>query len=309
MILKEMNNLDLNTYRKIDSIHNNTEMLKDKSILLEGLTMAPREPRSYHLDATQYMALIEESYIFQSESDKRFKNSISLSMYNYYCTILLWRRIYHVLSINDEVDSVDVFELNQIMPHMTIPTEVGKYLGGLGNIEDPSGALFHLKLYMDLSDTMYHGLHSTFGAITAENHIAYETLPAPYVALQRIIMDFIYSEDQAVGEVWDVDELSPSTDEMPLHPNENVLGWKPAVFIGQNIRIDLYSYGFNMRILPPGDPELEDAVPVADFGYMWEVTTESKMNIDIVAPLLKHISNVLSTAKTFSDIKRFHSLA
>lgn len=76
---------------------------------------------------------------------KQFKSNVSCAMFKYYCTALLWQRLFTVLS-ERELDSSVSEDFTQKLGRLLVPDELLRYLEGIGNINYPSGRQSYVTL-------------------------------------------------------------------------------------------------------------------------------------------------------------------
>lgn len=99
-------------------------------------------------------------------------------------------------------------------------------MDGIGDILDPAGNMYHMVPIRQLSRTEIDGMLGHYDRVDARTHIAYETIPAPYVAIKRIAMDMMYTRDPNMDRNWNLpQQLTPQVGAIP---NENLLGWRRA---------------------------------------------------------------------------------
>lgn len=81
---------------------NNTHLKNDPlnvgAVLINGFHILKPSPRiPFHIDCSQFFTIIRDTYVHLTR-DKVFKQTISLTMFAYYCVILSWNCIIYVLS-------------------------------------------------------------------------------------------------------------------------------------------------------------------------------------------------------------------
>nr|QYW05752.1 MAG: putative capsid protein [Partitiviridae sp.] len=207
------------------------------SMLVQGLNaLQPvSEVREHFLDYSQYLTIIRATHNSIANGDKNFKRNISLSMFEYYGVLLLWKRIFYLKNeLRNFSPQVDGF--GPMFPRVAIPKEIGYYLEGVGNITDFNGLTSFLSTLQDLDETVVGDTHvcGSFGRITKDNHFMYETTPSPFVFLSRIAQDVIYtrrvnSRFRSPSPKWDLDKNIRPVGR--LIPNENLLGWRKAAIL------------------------------------------------------------------------------
>lgn len=150
-----------------------------EAILIEGTIgfIQRTRNRDFQVDFSAYLSLIEASYDAQTTKDSGLAKHVSRSMYTYYCIILLWDRLYEILSSR----GIFLLESQRIKAllgaEIEIPTDIGVYLASLGDITDPSGRQARLTLAGELLlQAAAGGAHGSFGRVGAANHILYGQL-------------------------------------------------------------------------------------------------------------------------------------
>lgn len=278
----------------------NDPMLKE-SILVEGLSgMIPvRKTREFHLDYSQYITLVRETYIVMTKADRGLAKFVSLSLFEYYCVILLWKRLSYVeTSRGDGVLEYERLK-RALPPNLAIPEEIGIYLDGIGNVIDAEENTFELRIYRDLARDLVNGLSGHYGRVDAATHEAYETAPAPFVSYYRMVMDL--ARDQGMPERWNLPPaLQPPGN---FSPNENLLSWLPAANITAEQRIVFENTGFDVNYTPA---EGEDPAIL-----LFELRDLENINgLPINRNLLTHVSGLLSSSKSpFNGYKENESFS
>lgn len=171
--------------------------LLNNAILLDGYTAVALGPRlKFCIDTSQYFTIVRDLYLYLTR-DKQFKAAISRAMFEYYAVVLLWDRIMFVLS-EEEQDRTRSVDIRAALPaDLAIPEELGRYLDGIGNFTDSAGRQAILALLDDLSGRKIHGIAGHYDRVTAESHVYYETLPAPFVVAYRMCYEYVrYAMDR-----------------------------------------------------------------------------------------------------------------
>lgn len=208
-----------------NSAEKNDPMISD-AILIDGVAgfVERTRNRTFELDLNSFPSLVRASYDAQVTFDRGFKKYVSFGMYQYYCTVLLWRRIRYVVSQRGrlalEYDRLTRY-LNFDLPE---PQDVAMYLSGIGDITDFSDRKFQYHFRQVLTNLEVYGSQGTFGIIGPHNIIEYETLPSLAVAIGKMINDLDFTINDAAPE-WDLPDGLRPEDEVALLPNANLLGW------------------------------------------------------------------------------------
>lgn len=120
-----------------------------------------------------------------------------------------------------------MFESTQL-DFAEIPSELVAYLSCLGTVIDETGKKARFSVQATMTPLVVQGCNGTFGIVNAISQTHYATILSPFVALQRILADYEFSEHG--GErMWDLPQLVRPLDVRYTHPNANMLGWAPAV--------------------------------------------------------------------------------
>ncbi len=229
------------------SVDRNDPMMTD-AVLLEGIAglQAATHPRTFKNDYSQFSEIVRASYVAQIGVDRGLKKYISFGMYQYYCTILFWIRLYTVQQKRGK-HVHDIERLRLMIPDdMPVPLDVKTYLDGIGNITDANDREFDLEIH-ELHPMNISGVQGSFGQVNQHSHIEYETAPAPIVAVWKLIADLNRTCLQpADGPVeWDLPTgVRPASAEITL-PTMNLLGWSKADRLSDDQRETLLGAGFN----------------------------------------------------------------
>lgn len=274
----------------VGTVERNDPLLSD-AILVDGISGAVEcaKDRNFELDFSQFIQIVKSSYQVMTRLDRGLQKFLSLSAYQYYCIVLLWKRIKFVMTERGEgVNEYAALEMK--LPSMSIPDEIGYYLDGIGNIKDYNGLNYFLSLQDNLRQTLVNGISGTFGIIDATSHISYETLPAPFVCVQRMLWDLALSKGSRrvepinINADWDLpDELKPNLSQ--YQPNRNLLGWDRARLLTSE-QIQMLEYA---------------GIDVTFNGNVPEFDTTGVDNyagIPIIRPMLLQISELLSGSKS-----------
>ncbi|KPJ14201.1 hypothetical protein RR48_06951 [Papilio machaon] len=83
----------------VPSVERNYPMILD-SALVEGISgfIQCASERRFNLDYSSFIDLVQASYQSAVTYDRALKKHISSSMYQYYCVVLLWKRLYYVIA-------------------------------------------------------------------------------------------------------------------------------------------------------------------------------------------------------------------
>lgn len=257
---------------------------------MDGLNGAVEcaKSRVFKLDFSQFIQIVKSSYQVMTRLDRGLQKFLSLSQYQYYCVILLWKRLRFVMT-EKGVGVNEYSALEMKLPAMSIPDEIGYYLDGIGNVTDYNSLDHYLLLQDVLRQTQYNGVSGTYGRVDPVSHISYETLPSPFVCVQRMLWDMAITKGPrmatpvAVDPNWDLpDGLKPDGN---FRPNRNLLGWDRARSLTSEQLQALEYAGLNVTF--------EEEIP--DFETEG---VENFSGIPIIRPLLLQISELLSGSKS-----------
>lgn len=147
----------------------------------------------FAIDFSQFATLLRSSYNAQVAWDRGFRKYVSPSMYNYYCAVLLWKRILYVISARGEFS----FEYDRLSRYLNfdtpLPEDICVYLNGVGNCIDFSSSHYEFTIPYHFEAIEVQGIRGTFGRVSAETAIQYETEPSLYVFIKRILADLSYT--------------------------------------------------------------------------------------------------------------------
>lgn len=128
--------------------------------------------------------------------DRALAKYVSLSMWQYYMIIMLWKRLWRVVSDRGELVDEYVRLSHSVTDDFAIPSDINFFLSGVGDVIDQDGRMNKLALNAQPSSTVAGGVYGFFGRLDARTHLQYETIPSPGVALLRVINDLRLTNDQ-----------------------------------------------------------------------------------------------------------------
>lgn len=196
-------------------------------------------------------------------------------MYQYYAIIILWRRILYVISQR----GVHMQDYDQLVRYLNFdvpePADLALYLNGVGDITDFSDRKFQYTLQIYPIELQINGAAGTFGRVAPLTAIHYETVPAPFVALEKIRQDYLFTTQQGVNRDWDLPANLRPEDVHATMPTANLLGWSLAE-----------------RLTTEQLNALDDAV-LNDLGY----GVENIGNIPVNQNLIKYVAGMLENSK------------
>lgn len=208
-----------------DTLHD-PHMMQD-SLAIDGVTgfVETNSLRSFHLDYSQYIELIRASYETSCTLDMEFGKYLSFGVFQYYCVILLWLRLYVILSKRG-INTGDLSAIREILNfHLVAPLDIAAYLEGIGDLKDFTGREYQIGIQGSLVNLNINDAQGSYGKINEYNMIIYETLPSPLISLLKIRADMLFDETDSVWQL--PDKLDPDF-ESPSRPTRNLLGWWPA---------------------------------------------------------------------------------
>lgn len=156
---------------------------------------------------------------------------------------------------------------------LPVPEDVNLYLQGIGDIKDPSSRQFHSALQAVLTPLEINGAAGFYGRVSDVNHIIYETVPSPGVALLKIRADMQQGPD--ILPDWDLPEELRPNDHNATLPTANLLGWSRRERLSEDQLRALNEAGID-----------EDTFNVRNVA-----------GIGINLPLLKHVAGQIENSK------------
>jgi hypothetical protein len=290
--------------------------LVNEALLIEGVSgMVQRTTRRrFTVDLSAYSELVRASYDTQMTSDRSLKKYISLSMYQYYCTILLWRRLWQVQTRRG-LFTIEYLRLTGVLNfEMPIPNDISIYLEGLGDIIDQSNREFNLTVRPMLTNLAVVGVQGNYGQIGLHNHLDYETIPSPFVAYWNMVADMNRTTlPPAQGPVdWDLPaEARPANNVFEL-PTMNLLGYNRAIQFTTDQRSAMEACG--VEPYPPHNPQAQNATNVSHLPvnqallqFVGGQLLNSKCKAYITnlkETLLGSLAQVLYTTRTPDDVEK-----
>lgn len=256
------------------------------SIIVDGYSGLVRsKPLKFMNDYSQYIEIARQLYGQISKTSKSFKLNVSLAMFEYYSVVILWQRLFLVLS-EREAGSTQAEEFTQKLSKILVPDELTRYLEGIGNIKDPSGRQSYLTLDGEISGATLFGIRGHYGTVDEQTHVTYETQPSPFIFAYRMCYEycrFLSVGDQA--QLWPLmwnlpPQLRPST---TLKPNANLLGWYP-----------LHENGLSREAASLFE---NNVVPDLQHGTFQVVGVRSPYGVPLFLDVIEHVAQMLSTVK------------
>lgn len=108
-------------------------------------------------------------------------------MWTYYCTMLLWERLYFIRSLQNEIPMTAYIEFKSHMPTgICIPKAIAVYLSAIGPVRDPNSRKWHVSV-PELDANIVNDIAGFFGAITADTHHIYGSIPFPGLAAFSVL--------------------------------------------------------------------------------------------------------------------------
>lgn len=228
----------------------------DSAIMIDGIAGFVEKTKNqlFQLDLSQYITLVTESYIAQTTCDRGLAKFVSASAYQYYMVILLWRRLFQLTSARRGDSCFD--ELSRALPHsLPVPKDIKIYLDSLGNIKDGEGQDWVFDFIADFSDIKVFGISGSYGKISTENHLQYETVPCPVIPLLTMRADILRTKFAGTRS-WSLPTaLTPADveDTSPGLPTLDLLGYQKA----KNLTDDQYNVliGNGVDVSGPAEDE------------------------------------------------------
>lgn len=150
--------------------------------------------------------------------DPNLSKSWTRESYEYYSTAMLWLRIVHLKSRNNQDLTPTEETLLQASSALTfnLPVPLRLYLAGLGNVTSRIGQHLY-PAFPELPTKVIDGIPATYGRITANTHNMYEELPCLGVAIGLL--------RATLNPVNPIPQWNPPI--VPPHytANENLLGY------------------------------------------------------------------------------------
>lgn len=205
------------------TLHSKDDPHMHQSLVIHGVAglVEANCKREFQLDFSQYIELIRASYETLCAFDE-FANYLSFGTFQYFCVVLLWKRLYFILSKRglkvSETHALDKI-LNFELP---VPKDIKIYLEGVGDLKDDFGNEYHLSLQGVLSSLSIERLQGSYGKIDESNLIMYETLPSLMICLLKINADKVASGSKSY---W---TLPSQLLQNSYKLTRNLLGWWPA---------------------------------------------------------------------------------
>lgn len=242
--------------------------------------------RRFQLDYSQFSEVVRTSYDAQITFDRSLKKYLPFSFFQYYATIMLWRRLLAVLAARGH-NTVEHMTIEaKFIQETPIPTDIQLYLQGIGDIVDANARQFELCLQgMPAEEPVVFGAQGSYGIVDHDTHILYETLPSPLLPLLKIQADMRLTQalrDPAVAQAhpdW-------------LQPDWNLPAGLAAGAPAQNPTNNLLGWSTRERLTQ----DAEDALTSANF-MIEQFNVENILSIPLQVKLIEYVANMLGSSK------------
>lgn len=262
----------------VASVEKNDPLINDM-ITIEGVCgfVQVATERYFQLDYSQFIELVRASYDAATTFDRGLRKYVSFSMYQYYCIILLWKRLFDIISARGH-KTIEALDINSVLNiDLSVPQDVNLYISGIGDLHDPSGREFHLELQvLQFNNIIVSGARGFYGVVNHNNHIFYETIPSPGVALLKIEADVGFGDN--VEPDWDLPVAIRPVVENALLPTANLLGWRRREKLTDDQKTAL----------------IECGIVEGDFGV------RNVHGLPINVQLMRYVSNAIENSKNKS---------
>lgn len=264
---------------------------------LAGLTFR-KKIQSLNLNFSGYLDLSDAVYETLAATEKYWTRNITLSMWTYYSTMLLWERLIYIATVQGDRRTQDYIALRNAIPtDVTVPTAMASYLSMIGPFTDPNKRKWHVNVPR-VTDQQSTSIAGWFGRVSETTHYLYGSTPSPGVAALSVIME---SAGGNPPSLWNLPPDIRPNNRQAILPNKNLLGHVRRTAITPEIRALYERFGIHAQWVvpqPPPDDEYEDLPPV-DPPHLEEVDFgETVLNMPVNKKLLTYISDKLNVAKT-----------
>ncbi|XP_017764647.1 PREDICTED: uncharacterized protein LOC108554033 [Eufriesea mexicana] len=217
-----------------------TETLKDEPMWAFGPfngTQPKRQINQHNLDFSTFPLLCERVYMNLESVNPRLRKEMPFCMFQHVMVSALNAYlINHVRTVNAEDRFADEESpVNLFATDFVLPADIAEYLKNIANTVTPQGNLIRVnvpdacipKPPMPAEGEIPCLASGTFGAVTAENHNAYECYVSPFITASLVTA----TKNQNVSKTFDAawNPLPAGAFPTGTVPNENLLGYKKKV--------------------------------------------------------------------------------
>lgn len=228
----ESKNKDLTAKRETNNGRDDRDPLDFKTPDSVLHSTPNRVPKGFTITTDSYVSLCSRVYVAFCSQHPDFAESISESAFQYYATLLLWKRFADILQCPDRGGSVLRGELVNLFHYSntSVPIPLRTYFRGIGHFRDPHSYERQFMLPICPLSEEIGGVAYTFGKVNAKTHAFYEAYPAPGIAALRMVADINYTNNRCKENlIWDLPPgLRPDEGTGELKPTKNLVGWAPA---------------------------------------------------------------------------------
>ncbi|KAI4490367.1 hypothetical protein M0802_010638 [Mischocyttarus mexicanus] len=216
-----------------------TENLIDEPLWTFGVysgTQPERQTNQQNLDFSTFPLLCERTYVNLEKINPRIRREMPFCMFQHVMTSALNAYlIHHVGFVNMENRFAnEESPLNLFPDDFIIPSDIAEYLRSIANIVTPQGSLVRVnvpdigipQMALPAVDAVPALPSGTFGAVTPENHNAYECYVSPYITSELVSQTFAQNMARRF-EAWN--PLPVGSFPAGTVPNENLLGYRAQV--------------------------------------------------------------------------------
>lgn len=221
--------------------------------------------------------------------DRYWIRNVSEAMWTYYCTMLLWERLYFVRAHQNEIPLTAYIDFKSHMPTgICIPKAIAVYLSAIGPVRDPNSRKWHVSV-PEINENAVNGIAGFFGLVDGDTHHIYGSTPSPGVAAYSVL----YEAANPPGvEMWRLPVgITPAADLHALQPTRALLGY---IFRSIPITPEVRNIYTELGIEAAYDGEVQDLTDIV-FGRNFN-------GIPFCIELLRHVSTKVAGAKIPSVI-------
>lgn len=255
---------------------------------LAALGFLKRVPE-LRLNYSGYFDLVESLYRDLMSQDRYWVRTVTEPMWVYYCTMLLWERLYFIRSLQNEIPMTAYIDFKSHMPTgICIPKAIAVYLSSIGPVRDPNSRKWHVSV-PELDQQVVNDVAGFFGQIAADTHHLYGSIPSPGLAAFSVLYEV--ANPQGV-EMWRPPVgIAPADALNALQPTRSLLAYVPRSGpISQEIR-NIYA---ELGLEADYNADTQDLENVV-FGRNYH-------GLPFCIDLLRHISTKVADAKIPSII-------
>jgi len=209
--------------------HERVDPRKFDSSIVNGLSLsAIPTGKHIHSEAASFDVIVNACHRKNVSKSAGFARRITVSVYAWYHSILLWYRILSLKRRNGLEIPPDAIQFCESMETSSFVFDepIVKPTEGLGDTIGP-GERNLLFTIPDINFVAAGGVNGWFGRVDHQTHYLYGAYPCTATYAYRIIQELTMNED--MDNTWDLPDPITPLEPNHGHPTQNFLGYRPLV--------------------------------------------------------------------------------